>query len=267
MTQDSLLLIGCGNMGNALITRWHETLGHVFSSFHVVEPNNITLPENISLSKQLSDLPESFSPTMIVLAVKPQQMEIVLPQLKEKFSSRTTYLSIAAGKTLSFYEHYLGNEAAIIRVMPNTASMIGQGMSALVANLQVSDHKKTVATQMMQAVGEAVWLDNEAQMDIVTAISGSGPAYIYYFIECLIEAATACGLPEEMAMQLAKQTAFGAASMVKQSNESLDMLRQRVTSPGGTTEAALAQFAKNEQLQLLVKNAVQAAIQRAKELA
>ena len=261
----SLLLIGCGNMGSALLSRWCEKLGGNFSPITVVEPSDIVTPENVTRVKQISDI-ENVNPTVVVLAVKPQQLETVLPELAKKISGAPTFLSIAAGKNLAFYEKHLGQGAAIVRAMPNTPALIGEGMTAMVANKHLEESGKSHVTQLMATVGDTLWLADEQLMDAVTAVSGSGPAYFYYMVECLIAAGITNGLTHEQATQLAVTTFVGSAKLASHSAMMVEELRKQVTSPGGTTAAALSVFQDNEQLHTLVETAVAAAIKRAQEL-
>lgn len=262
----NLLLIGCGNMGSALLARWSNSrLGHV-SEFMVVDPTPIHTSKIISQVKQLSELPKNYSPSIIVLAVKPNQLDEVLPTLKKQFGATTTYLSIAAGKTLSYYEHHLGAKASIVRAMPNTPAMIGEGMTALVGNNALTYEGRTTANELMEAVGEAIWLDDEKLMDVVTAISGSGPAYFFSFMAHMVEAAVAHGLSPQTAETLVKQTALGASALALDSDKGLCDLIKNVTSKGGTTEAALGAFNHNDSFNKLVVEAVQAAINKAKSM-
>lgn len=258
-----LLLIGCGNMGGALLVRWQETLSQKFSPIHVVEANaKIDMPH----VKKISDLPQNFSPAVIVLAVKPQQMEELLPQAAERFGTTPTYLSIAAGKTLAFYEKYLGQGAGIVRAMPNTPAMVGKGMTALIGNSSLTKKGREQGTALMSAVGEVLWLEHESQMDAVTAISGSGPAYFFYFMECLTQAGIKQGLSKEDAEMLALATCAGSAELAHQHHIGFEELRRQVTSPGGTTEAALKVLQHDHALKDLVEKAVAAAVLRAQAL-
>ena len=257
----SLLLIGCGNMGSALLARWVDAF-----AVTVVEPNEVALPKNVSQAKQLSDLPQNFSPEIIVLAVKPQSLEEILPAIAKRFGNTPTYLSIAAGKTIAFFEQHLGQGAGVVRAMPNTPAMIGQGMTVLCQNGAVSPIGHNHATALMNAVGETLWLEDEKLMDAVTAISGSGPAYYYIYMAALVEAAVKQGLAPEIAEKLVIQTAIGASHMASVSGEGLCTLIQNVTSPNGTTDAARAVLEKDNVLQSLISEAVAAAVKRAKEL-
>lgn len=262
-----LLLIGCGNMGGALLSRWRESLMGEFSPLIVVDPAaNIAAGGGVSQVAQLTDIPADFEPGIVVIAVKPQQMDELLPALAERFGVGPVYLSIAAGKTLSYYETYLGERAKVVRAMPNTPAMVGKGMTGLVGNVSLTPHGKEAATRLMDAVGKTLWLASEDQMNAVTAISGSGPAYFFYMLECLVEAGKKQGLAEDQAALLALQTCVGSADLAAASNASFAEQRRRVTSPKGTTEAAISVLEKDGALKKLIENAVVAAIARAKEL-
>ena len=263
----SLLLIGCGNMGSALLTRWCETLPGDFSKFYVVDPHAPKIEKSITHAKQISELPKDCNPTIIILAVKPNQLDEVMSELFARFANAPTYLSIAAGKNLSFYENHLSTKTSIVRAMPNTPAMIGEGMTALVGNAALTYEGRTFATQLMSAVGDTLWIDDEAMMDVVTAISGSGPAYFFYFMECLQEAAIQNGLSRQAAETLVYKTATGSALLARESDEELALLRKRVTSPGGTTEAALSKLLGDDSLKKIMASAVEAAINRAKTMA
>jgi pyrroline-5-carboxylate reductase len=256
-----ILLIGAGKMGGALQASWLRA-GAIPDMITIVEPKGFAGGPRIHES--IDDV--SVTQDCIVLAVKPQSMDALLPSLAKKFGRDPLYFSIAAGKTLVYYAKYLG-EAPIVRAMPNTPAIIGKGISALIANGKVTASQKQLAESLLGAAGETVWLDNESQMDAVTALSGSGPAYVFLFLEALIEAGKAQGLPEEMAKKLAYATVRGSVKLAKKSENSLEQLRKNVTSPGGTTEAALNVLMKGDALKELVDEAVAAAVKRSRELA
>jgi pyrroline-5-carboxylate reductase len=207
-----------------------------------------------------------FIPECIVLAIKPQAMNEVLPALAKKFGKKPLYISIAAGKTTASLQKYLKG-AAIVRAMPNTPALIGKGITVLYANAHTTGKQKKIATKLLQAAGETVWVKNEQLMNAVTAISGSGPAYVFLFLEALIKAGTAHGLPQDIAKQLALHTLTGSGKLARLSKEPLSKLRANVTSKGGTTEAALSVLTKNRQFESLLAEAVSEAVKRAKELA
>jgi pyrroline-5-carboxylate reductase len=193
-------------------------------------------------------------------------MDAALLPLAQRFGKKPLYLSIAAGKTLQYLKKHLG-DAAIVRTMPNIPALIGKGISVLCANAKVSKVQKQLATTLLKAAGEVVWLEDESQMDAVTALSGSGPAYVFLFMEALIEAGITQGLLEKMCKQLVMETVLGSAALAKTSKESLSILRQNVTSPGGTTEAALNLLTKKNALKMLLAEAVAGAVKRSRELA
>ncbi len=257
-----LLLIGAGKMGGALLDAWMHK-GIPASAITVVEQN---AKQNAGINTVTTLDEASTDVGCIVLAVKPQSMDGLLKQLAAK-QSNALILSIAAGKTLGYFEKHLGAEAAIVRAMPNTPAVIGKSISALIANENVSDEQRQLAETLLRAAGKTVWLNDETQMDAVTAISGSGPAYVFLFLDALITAGIAQGLPQDIATQLAIQTVRGSVKLAQKSEESLEQLRRNVTSPGGTTEAALGVLMKDNALERLISDAVAAAAKRSRDLA
>lgn len=207
------------------------------------------------------------TPDCIVLAVKPQTFDALLPEVKKKFGDGPLYISIAAGKPVVYFQKALGSKTAIVRAMPNTPALISKGISALYANKQVNSKQKKIAATLLEAAGKIVWLNKETYIDAVTAISGSGPAYVFLFLESLITAGKAQGLPQAIARTLAIETLIGSAKLAKLSKEPLTKLRANVTSKGGTTEAALSLLMNDDSFQSLISKAVDAAVKRAKDLA
>lgn len=204
---------------------------------------------------------------VVVLAVKPQVMETVLSPLKSVLSQRKALIiSIAAGITLGQLEHWLGADMPIVRCMPNTPALVEAGATGLYANANVDPGQREQAKTIMNSVGLAIWVDNEDQIDAVTAVSGSGPAYFFLVMEAMIEAGKELGLSEPVAKQLTLQTALGSAQMAITSDEDAAELRRRVTSPGGTTEAAI-NIMENKQLRAIFMDALRGAYDRSKELA
>ena len=258
-----LLLVGRGKMGEALQSGWEHSLPSL--SITSVDPHSAD-----ANFKTLSDIPDGLGPfDCIVLAVKPQMMQDVLKDVLPFVQSGTLVRSIAAGKSISFYEESLGRQCSIVRVMPNTPAAIGYGMSVLYANGNVTESEKALASTLMKTVGLAEWISDEGLMDAVTAVSGSGPAYVFYLIEALAKAGEAVGLSAELSMTLARQTVAGSGALVSQ-NETVPAatLRQNVTSPGGTTEAALKVLMNDANgLTSLMTDAVNAARDRGRELA
>lgn len=204
---------------------------------------------------------------VIVLAVKPQVMAPVCAALAESLGSRRPLIvSIAAGITIAALERWFGTEAALVRCMPNTPALVGSGASGLFANPQVSADQRAIADQLLGAVGIALWVESEGDIDAVTALSGSGPAYFFLMMEAMQDSAVKLGLPADVAKALTYQTALGAAQLAAASDESTSQLRRNVTSPNGTTERAIHHFEAGG-LRELVDGALKAAHARSIELA
>lgn len=252
-----ILLVGCGKMGGALLEGWSKSGGFVVS----------TLDPHYADADYQNAAEISASYDVIVLAVKPQVMADVATSLRHLVKDNSLILSIAAGKTISFYEDIFGVTTSIIRAMPNTPALIGKGMSVLCANQNVKEHQLQLASNLMACVGLVEWLTDESLMDAVTAVSGSGPAYIFHLIEALTASGISVGLAPELAETLARQTVIGSAALAEsQAGTPAATLRQNVTSPGGTTEAALKILMSDDGLAKLMTAAVQAATNRGKEL-
>jgi len=261
-----LVLLGCGKMGSAMLAGWLER-GLAPDAVWVVDPApSDWLKEQAAKGLHLNeDLPES--PAIVLVAVKPQVMAEALPVLAPLGDGETLFLSVAAGIPIAAYEEMLGRDTPVIRAMPNTPAAIGRGITALVGNARAGAAHLTMAEELLAAVGQTVRLDDEAQIDAVTGISGSGPAYVFHLIECLAAAGKAEGLPPDMALRLAKATVAGAGALAEAAEESPDELRRNVTSPGGTTEAALEVLMDEaEGLPPLMRKAVHAAVLRSREL-
>lgn len=237
-----LALIGCGNMGSALAHGWRrsgiEPLIIIDSDEQKLEPfrGDADIATYASIDNTLGTL----SPAAIGLATKPNGLSDALHQLREQsFGTPPLIFSIAAGMSLSFYEEKLWDNTPIVRVMPNLPSTIDQGMSICVANSHVSPEQRKLVRELFEAVGSVLWLEDESLMDAVTAISGSGPAYVFYMMEAMINESVAMGLSEKDATLLVTQTVLGSAALAKESTRSVSQLREAVTSPEGTTAAAL----------------------------
>jgi pyrroline-5-carboxylate reductase len=207
-----------------------------------------------------------FRPAVVVFAVKPQSMDEVVGHYARFKAPETLFLSIAAGTRIAYFEAALGADAAIVRVMPNTPAAIGRAMSVLTANANVSEAQRGLAERLLAAAGATAWLEEEGLMDAVTAVSGSGPAYVFLLIECLAEAAVAVGLPEALAAQLALETVAGSGELARRAEAAPSQLRVNVTSPGGTTAAALEVLMAGDGLGPLLRRAVEAATRRGQEL-
>lgn len=258
-----LVLLGCGKMGSALLQGWLAQ-GLPADAVHVIEPAPSDWLQGTGVHLN-GTLPAA--PAVALLAVKPQMMGGALPALQALGGGGTLFVSIAAGTSLASIEAALGAGTPVVRVMPNTPAAVGRGISALIGNGFVAAEGLALARGLMAAVGETVMLETEAQMDAVTAVSGSGPAYVFHLIEAMAAAGVAEGLPEALAMQLARATVCGAGELAFQAPESAAQLRINVTSPGGTTAAALGVLMDVDTgFPALLRRAVKAAADRSREL-
>ncbi len=267
---DSVILAGCGNMGFAMLQGWLKSGRLKPGDVFVVEPNQALRERAAALGAHTfadaGDLPGTLAPALAVFAVKPQAMRQVVPAYVRFAGQDTAFLSIAAGARVKVFEDILGADAAIVRCMPNTPAAIGKGMMVTFANPNVSGRQKQLIADLLATSGQVATIDDEGLMDAVTAVSGSGPAYVFHFIECLTAAGEAAGLPPETAKLLAMQTVFGAGALAAASDETPARLREQVTSPGGTTAAALGVLMGGDRLKTLVTEAVEAARRRSIEL-
>ncbi|TDR41635.1 pyrroline-5-carboxylate reductase [Tahibacter aquaticus] len=264
-----IAFVGGGNMARSLIGGLVRQ-GMAPSLIAVAEPNaelREALSRDFGVGVHAEGAAAAAGAAVILLAVKPQVMRTVCESLQPAVQAQAPLLiSIAAGIRIDQLEHWCGGSVAVVRSMPNTPALVGAGASGLCANAQVSAVQRGQAETILGAAGLAVWIDEEAQMDVVTALSGSGPAYFFLLVEALEDAAVAQGLPRDAARALATQTALGAGRMLREDGEAPAVLRQRVTSPGGTTQAALDSFAASG-LRETVARAVAAATERGRELA
>lgn len=222
-----------------------------------LESHNIRLVENARLAPV---------PSIILVAVKPQIIRAVLEDAATIADDNTLVLSIAAGTPLAEFEAAFGS-VPIVRAMPNTPAQVKRGITAALGNSRVREEHINAVTELLSAIGDVIWVEREEQIDLVTAVSGSGPAYVFLLAECLAEAGRRAGLPEDVAMTLARQTVSGAGELMHQSDLQVDVLRKNVTSPGGTTAAALEVLMGENGLQRIMDDAVSAAARRAGELA
>ena len=261
-----IAFIGGGNMAQALIGGLAGKLTAA-ENIHVVD----VMPDTLAMLSERFGVTTAASPSavlasaeVIVLAVKPQQMRAVVANVKPYLNAQLV-VSVAAGIRAADLSRWLGGHQAIVRTMPNTPALIGLGITGVFAMAGVSESQRESADAMLRAVGETVWVNDEAQLDAVTAISGSGPAYVFYFIEAMEQAATELGLSAAQGRQLAQATFAGAAALAKASNEPVAQLRERVTSKGGTTFAALEVMQASGVKAALVK-ALHAAADRGRTL-
>jgi pyrroline-5-carboxylate reductase len=265
-----LLLAGVGNMGYALLSGW---LAQGLDPARIIVQDPAPPPRSSALLREhgiearaeVGALPEP--PAVVVVAVKPQVMDEVFPPLAQLAREKTVVLSIAAGRTLASFERYLQPRSAVIRSMPNTPASVGRGITVAVPNSHVTKDQRATCDALLRAVGEVAWIDEERLLDAVTAVSGSGPAYVFYLAECMAEAGVKAGLPRELAEKLARWTVAGGGELLHRSDLGADVLRQNVTSPGGTTFAALQVLMAPDGLARLMGEAVAAAARRSEELA
>ncbi len=258
-----LVLLGCGKMGSAMLQGWLAQ-GLPASSVWIIDPFPSDWVQSIDAHLN-ADLPEN--PAIVLVAVKPQMMAQALPGIQKMGNGETLFLSVAAGTPMSFYEKTLGAETPIVRAMPNTPAAVSRGITALIGNDKASADHIELADVLLQAVGQTVRLETEAQIDAVTGVSGSGPAYVFHLIETLAAAGVDQGLPKDLAMKLAKATVGGAGHLAEMSDESPEQLRINVTSPQGTTAAALEVLMDPDTgFPALLKRGVKASADRSREL-
>ena len=267
----TLLLAGAGNMGSAMLAGWLQE-GLAPAQILVQDPappaRATELLARHGLTAQAAVGALSDPPAVIVVAVKPQVMDEVFPGLAKLTGKSTVVLSIAAGRTIAGFARHLPAGSAVVRAMPNTPAAVGRGITVGVPNAHVTARQRATCDALLRAIGEVSWIDDESLIDAVTAVSGSGPAYVFYLAECLADAAVKAGLPPELAQKLARTTVAGSGELLHRSDLGADVLRQNVTSPGGTTYAALeVLMARNGGLPELMREAVAAAARRSRELA
>jgi pyrroline-5-carboxylate reductase len=265
-----LLLVGGGKMGGAMLRGWLKG-GLAPKDAIVVEPNRAAMAaeskQGVAVHETPDTIPAGFKPRVVVLAVKPQMMAAALPAYRRFAQKGTLFVSVAAGKTIGYFERGLGGDAAIVRSMPNTPAAVGRGITVATPNANVTKEDRALADALLAAVGEVHWVDDERLIDPVTAVSGGGPAYVFLLIECLAKAGEAAGLPAELAMRLARVTVSGSGELARLSDEPAATLRQNVTSPAGTTLEALKILMADDGLQPMLTRAIAAATRRSRELA
>jgi pyrroline-5-carboxylate reductase len=263
----TLVLVGAGKMGSAMLDGWLA---------RGLDPKKIIViePQPVKALKALARRGVKLNPkdkvgvaSAIVIAVKPQNAPEAVPPLARYVDKTTLVLSIMAGRTIGFLEKSLPTGTAIVRAMPNTPAAIGRGISVAVANAKISMRQRKQASDLLAAIGKVEWADDEALMDAVTALSGSGPAYIFMLAECMARAGVAAGLPKELATRLARETVAGSAELLHRSDLDAATLRQNVTSPGGTTAAALEVLMGPGGFDQLLTQAIAAATRRSRDLA
>ena len=267
----TLLLVGCGKMGGAMLEGWLDQ-GIAAKDVTIVEPNQDAAQDfvqrlGVNAVASADALPDDYAPEVVVVAVKPQIMAEVLAPYAKLVAASPVFLSIAAGKTIKSFEDILGAGAAVVRAMPNTPASVGRGITVGCPNANVSDAQASACKSLLSAVGQVEWVEDEALLDAVTALSGSGPAYIFLLAEAMGHAGRMAGLEPDLADRLARATVAGAGELLHQSPLSAATLRENVTSPGGTTAAALAVLMGSGGLKDLMTDAIAAATKRSQELA
>lgn len=265
-----LLLVGAGKMGGALLEGLiaqglDPARVRVQDPAPPAEVAAVLARHGLEAVPRIENLPAP--PGVILVAVKPQVMDAVFPPVARLAGPGTLIVSIAAGRTLASFEGHLAAGAAVVRAMPNTPASIGRGITVCVANGSVTPSQRALCAALMSAVGEVAWVEDEALMDAVTAVSGSGPAYVFLLAECLEKAALKAGLDAALARRLARATVSGAGELLARSEADAATLRENVTSPGGTTAAALAVLMADGGLEELMRNAILAGTGRSRELA
>jgi pyrroline-5-carboxylate reductase len=265
---NSLILVGCGKMGTAMLRGW--IVGNAATRFLVVEPEGTPLgfasDARVEWHTAADALPGELVPQAVIFAVKPQVVDAVLPSYRRWVRPETVFVSIVAGKTLTGFSRLLG-AAALVRTMPNTPAAIGRAITVACAGPLVTQEQRLLCDRLLAAIGESAWVEDEALIDAVTAVSGSGPAYVFLLIEALARAGEAEGLPPDLALRLARITVAGSGELARISGEDPATLRENVTSPGGTTRAALDVLMAADGLEPLIRRAVAAAAGRSRELA
>ncbi len=266
----SILLVGCGKMGGAVL---NGALQNGFSPEHifVVEPNNdirkVLKDKKIVSAPSLKEM-NYFKPDIVFLAVKPFLIEQIISDIKPFTDNGAALLSIIAGRKIAWFKEKLGMNTVVFRAMPNTPAAIGAGITGIIASPEASDKQYQIVETLLTSCGQTVWLKSEEHIDAVTAVSGSGPAYVFYLTEALTQAAVSLGLDQQTAQKLAKNTIIGAAALMAESDENPDVLRKNVTTPNGTTAAALDILMNPDSgLTPLLEKAVSAAKKRSEELA
>jgi pyrroline-5-carboxylate reductase len=263
----TLVLVGAGKMGSAMLDGWLA---------RGLDPKKIIViePQPVKALKALARRGVKLNPkdkigvaSAIVIAVKPQSAPEAVPPLARYIDKTTLVLSIMAGRTIGFLEKSLPTGTAIVRAMPNTPAAIGRGISVAVTNARISMRQRKQASDLLAAIGKVEWVGDETLMDAVTALSGSGPAYIFLLAECMARAGVAAGLPKELATRLARETVAGSAELLHRSDLDAATLRQNVTSPGGTTAAALEVLMGPGGFDQLLTQAIAAATRRSRDLA
>ncbi len=259
-----VLLVGLGRMGGAMLSGWQEQGMARAIAIDPVMPAGHGV--GVTIVADAAAIPAGFAPAAVVLAVKPQNADAAVPPVA-RFAGQAVFLSIMAGRTIAGLRRLLGAEAAVVRAMPNTPAAIRQGIAVACAGPGVTAAQRALCDRLLAAIGTVAWVDDEALIDPVTAVSGGGPAYVFLLAELLERAAVEQGIPPDLARLLARRTVAGSGALLAASEEDAAALRRAVTSPKGTTERALAVLMADEAWPALVSRAIEAATQRSRELA
>ncbi len=261
---NNVLIVGCGHMGSALLESWNKKTNYNFS---VIEPKHYSslkkkYSKKINFFKSFEEIKNIKKYDIIVFAIKPQIAEKVIRQFKINLKRNILLISIIAGKKISFFSKILGSQHQIIRVMPNMPASVGKGITCLICKKEISRQHKKISSFLFKKVGEIIWLNKESEIDKITAISGSGPAYFYFFIECLLQASKELNLSDNVSKKLVYNTVFGSIKLLENSTKSAKKLKENIAVKGGTTEAAINIFEKDKLFKNIVKKAVFAAYRR-----
>ena len=266
---NKILLIGCGHMGSALLENWYKKTSHYFT---IVDPNqyqtiNQQFKRRVSAFNSINKIKSFKKFDIIIFAVKPQIAQQVIKQFSHlEYKKNVLFISIVAGKKISFFIKKLNKKNQFIRVMPNMPAFIAKGMTCLVSNKLTTRKNKNIATALFRHVGKVLWLKNENLVDKVTAISGSGPGYIFLFVDLLEKSALKLGLKKKIARELIYQTIIGSMQLLINKNESAEQFTKKIAIKGGTTEAAIRIFNKKNQFKNIIFKAINAAYKRALKL-
>ena len=261
-----ILLVGCGRMGSAMLSGWRE---QGLAPSVAVDPSPAAAAfagPDMTVVADPGAIPDGFAPAAVVLAVKPQNAAATLPAYA-RFAPNTVFLSIMAGRTIAGIAALIGPSAAIVRAMPNTPAAVRQGVTVGCPSPTVSTPQKALCDRLLQAIGKVAWVEDEALLDPVTAVSGSGPAYVFLLAELMEQAAIEQGIPPDLARLLARQTVSGSGALLAASPEDAAALRVAVTSPGGTTAEALSVLMNPDAWPIAMSQAIAAATRRSRELA
>ena len=266
MSIPPILLVGCGRMGSAMLAGWRE---QGLAASVAVDPAPAAAASagpDLTVVPDVDAIPAGFAPAAVVFAVKPQNAAETLP-LYRRFAGKAVFLSIMAGRTIGGIRTLLGDAAAIVRAMPNTPAAVRQGVTVACPGPGVDAPQRALCERLLQAIGVVAWVEDEGLLDPVTAVSGSGPAYVFLLAELMEQAAIEQGIPADLARLLARQTVSGSGALLAASAEDAAELRRAVTSPGGTTERALSVLMAAEAWPAALSRAIAAATERSRELA